>query len=235
MSNEMIIPGGLQPRKLPTLDEIVNESLTSYEENALTVILNQPPPEKWLKPHPTAKIKVDGQNVPLPYLPIDKVEFLLTKIYVRHKVEIKSVQVIANSVVVTVRLYVINPVTGIEEWHDGVGATPIQTDSGAGAMDWNKAKSNGVQIAAPSAETYAIKDAAEKFGKIFGRDLGRALAGSYDGLLKEKPTYDWEDLSELFEIKKDSVPASELDGLKRIISNKEKTSYTKAFNYLQSL
>lgn len=52
-------------------------------------------------------------------------------------------------------------------------------------MDWNYAKSSGVQIAAPAAETYAIKDAAEKFGKLFGKDLSRKDTLSYDSILKE--------------------------------------------------
>lgn len=97
-----------------------------------------------------------------------------------------SVQCIANSVVATVRLYVINPITQSEEWQDGIGAAPIQTDKGAGAMDWNKAKAQGVMMAAPSAETFAVKDAAEKFGKLFGKDLNRAEIINYDSLISDR-------------------------------------------------
>ena len=171
--------------KIPTLEELIKDTDASKEQNKLMVLLNQPPPPKWLKEHPTAKAKNDqNQDVPALYMPINKVEYILSKVYPKWWVEIKSVQTIANSVVVTVRLNVINPIDNTHEWNDGVGASPIQTDKGAGAMDWNKAKSAGVMIAAPAAETYAVKDAAEKFGKIFGRDLNRRDVLNYDSLLK---------------------------------------------------
>jgi hypothetical protein len=44
--------------------------------------------------------------------------------------------------------------------------------------------------AAPAAESFAVKDAAEKIGKLFGRDLNRADQILYDELAKlpEKET-----------------------------------------------
>ena len=222
--------------KIPTLAELVSDSEEKYNETALTVILNQSPPEKWLSAHPMAKIKDDtGATVPLPYLPINKVEYLLTKIYGKWWVEVLDTKVIANSVAVTVRLHVRNPLTSETEWNDGVGAVAIQTDAGAGAMDWNKAKSSGVQIALPAAETYAIKDAAEKFGKIFGKDLGRRDSMNYNSLLTIKTNIDYEDLKELFELKKSALtPSDQLNG-ERIISNKEAISYSKLHSKLLSL
>lgn len=47
--------------------------------------------------------------------------------------------------------------------------------------------------------------------------------------------YDWEMLAELFEIKKDVVPAADYSNIERIISNKEKTSYRKLLTKLQAL
>lgn len=214
--------------KIPTLAELVADTDEKYNETALTVILNSTPPEKWLKEHPLAKIKnSQGQSVPLPYLPIDKVEYLLTKIYGRWWVEVLDTKTIANSVAVTVRLFVKNPLTGEAEWNDGVGATPIQTDAGAGAMDWNKAKSSGVQIALPSAETYAIKDAAEKFGKLFGKDLGRRDTMDYSSLLKPKFATDFDELKELFELKKHALSDKEKEDGERILEYKENSSYSK--------
>lgn len=163
--------------KLPTLAQLIGENELRDKDNTLMVLLNQDPPKGWLKQHPTTK----GN-----YLPIERVEYLLSRIFVKWWVEIKSVQCVANSVVVTVRLYVINPITQSEEWQDGVGAAPIQTDKGKGAMDWNFAKAQGVMMASPMAETYAIKDAAEKFGKLFGKDLNRAEIISYDSLINDK-------------------------------------------------
>lgn len=166
-----------QLTKLPTFNELITDTEQSIKENALMVLLNQEPPKSWLISHPMIK----GYN----YLPIEKVEYLLTRIYTKWSVEVKSVQIIANSVCVTIRLYVTNPLTGEIEWQDGIGAAPVQTDKGSGATDWNSVKTDGVQKAAPAAESYAIKDAAEKFGKIFGRDVSRKTTMDYTSLLKK--------------------------------------------------
>jgi len=168
-----------KPLKLPSMAELTSESELTVKENALMVLLNQSPPKSWIKQHPTTK----GE-----YLPIERVEYLLSRIFTKWWVEIRQVQSIANSIVVTVRLYVVDPITQSEQWNDGVGAAPIQTDKGAGAMDWNKAKSAGVMMSAPSAESYAIKDAAEKFGKIFGKDLNRKETIDYSPLINTRWT-----------------------------------------------
>lgn len=166
-----------QLTKLPTLQELLVENEDSLKQNALTVLLNQDPPAKWLVQHPMIR---DYR-----YIPIEKIEYLLTRIFGNFNVEIRSTQIVANSVVVTVRLHVINPISGQAMWQDGIGAAPIQTDKGAGATDWNAVKTDGVQKAAPAAETYAVKDAAEKFGKIFGRDVSRKGSMNYTDLLKK--------------------------------------------------
>ena len=89
---------------------------------------------------------------------------------------------IANSVVVTVRLHYQDVLSNETLWQDGIGAAPLQTDSGAGAIEWDKVKNDAVMKAAPAAESYAVKDAAEKIGKIFGKDLNRADKIMYDSL-----------------------------------------------------
>ena len=164
--------------KVPTLQDLITETEDTLKQNALTVILNQQPPAQWLADHPMIR----GYK----YIPIERVEWLLTRIFGRWWVEIKDSKILANSVVVTVRLYAVNPLNGETIFQDGIGAAPIQTDKGAGASDWNAVKSDGVQKAAPSAETYAVKDAAEKFGKIFGKDVSRKMNLDYNSLLKQK-------------------------------------------------
>ena len=166
-----------QLTKLPTLQDLLVENEDSLKQNALTVLLNQDPPAKWLVQHPMIR--------DYKYIPIEKIEYLLTRIFGNFNVEIRSTQIVANSVLVTVRLHVINPINGQAMWQDGIGAAPIQTDKGAGATDWNAVKTDGVQKAAPAAETYAVKDAAEKFGKIFGRDVSRKGSMNYTDLLKK--------------------------------------------------
>lgn len=82
-------------------------------------------------------------------------------------------QVIANAVVCTVRLHYMNPITGDWDFQDGVGAAPIHTAKGAKATDFENVLTDAVVKAAPSAESYAFKDAAERIGKLFGKDLNR--------------------------------------------------------------
>lgn len=165
-----------EEKKLPELSELYKEDLLDIigKESALLILLNHNPPSVWIKEHPYAGV---------PYIPIDKIEYLLTKIFRKWWVEIKNTQLIANSVAVTVRLFYINPITGVTEWQDGIGAQPLQTDKGAGATDFNAVKSNAVQLALPSAESYAIKDAAEKLGKLFGKDINRKDTLSYEKML----------------------------------------------------
>ncbi|MEN6388846.1 MAG: hypothetical protein ABFD04_00380 [Syntrophomonas sp.] len=177
---------------MPTLQDLRSDIELKADQNALNVLLNAEPPKEWIKEHPMFK-KVR-------YLPIERVEYLLTRIFLKWNVEIKSVQVVANSVVVTIRLYY-QDIKGSEMlWQDGIGAAPIQTDKGAGAMDWNATKSEAVMKAAPAAESYAVKDAAEKIGKLFGKDLNRADKIMYESLLNLiKKNGSEKNLEQLFE------------------------------------
>lgn len=163
--------------QLVKLEDLFTDRELASKQNELNILLNAEPKVGWVKEHPFVKN--------LNYIPIERIEWLLTMIFQKWKVEVKDVKQVANSVVVTVRLHVFNPVSGEWEYNDGIGASPLQVDKGAGAIDWNAIKSGSVQMAAPSAETYAVKDAAEKFGKIFGKDLNRKDLVSYE-ILKEK-------------------------------------------------
>jgi len=167
MANEMA------KSKVVKIEELYGDKELAVKKNELNILLNHAPATEWIKDHPYAKCK---------YVPIERIEWLLTSIFQSWKVEVKDVKHIANSVVVTVRLHYFNPVEDAWNWQDGVGASPIQVDKGAGAIEWDKVKTAAIQMAAPSAETYAIKDAAEKLGKIFGKDLNRKDLMSYENL-----------------------------------------------------
>lgn len=159
--------------KLPTLAEIVSSELTEKEKNnALNVLLNQKPPDNWLKVQ-------DGVK----HLPIDKVRYLLTKIFVDWYEDIKNVQVIANSVVVTCTLHYKNPLTDVWQQMDGIGAAPINTKKGAKAMQWDEIVHDSVHKCAGAADAFALKNAAKKLGRIFGADLMKEDVISYDGLI----------------------------------------------------
>jgi len=128
-------------------------------------VVNQGPPPNWVKSHPTAK--------GVKYVPIEKIELLLTRIFQEWWVEILREGQLAQSIFVTVRLHYLDPVDRKWRTQDGTGAAPLQTDQGTSAADLANIKSNAVMLGLPAAESYAVKDAAEKIGRIFGKDINR--------------------------------------------------------------
>ncbi len=128
-------------------------------------ITNTPPPATWVKEHPYVK----GHK----YLPIDKVEYLLRKIFKSYKIEVLREGTAFNGVYVVVRIHYLNPVTGQMEYHDGIGACQLQTAKGTSPADLGNINNGAVSMAFPIAKTFAVKDACHHFGKIFGSDLNR--------------------------------------------------------------
>lgn len=129
-------------------------------------VLNQNPPAKWVKKHPIAGIE---------YIPIEIIENTLTMLFQDWHVEVREAIALFNSVAVTVRVHYRDPLTGEMRFQDGVGASPMQIDKGA-SFSASSMKANAVQIGLPAAKSYAIKDAVEHIGKLFGRDIGRKNA-----------------------------------------------------------
>lgn len=117
------------------------------EISNLDEILNSEPKKEWLKEHPQVKGFM--------YLPIERVEFLLTRLFNNIKIEIRSVISEDNRAVVTVR---VNYGDGM--FHDGIGAAQIS-------------KTQPAEMSFPLAKSLAIKDSCDFFGKIFGKDLNR--------------------------------------------------------------
>jgi hypothetical protein len=157
--------------KVPTIQELYEEKGDAIKQSQLNMVLNAEPKPEWVKFHPFVN--------DLKYLPIERVEYLLTMIFGKWRVEVQDVKILANSIVTSVRLYVKDPISGEWDWQDGVGASPIQIKKGFGAVDFAQMNSSAIQIGAPASESYAIKDAAEKFGRIFGKDLNRKDTISY--------------------------------------------------------
>lgn len=154
--------------KLPTLNELFEDNIVlSGKQEALNVILNAAPPDKWIKEHPYIK----GWK----YLPIEKVEYLLSKIFKRYSIEVRKTGMLMNSIEVTVRVHYYNPAVGDMCYHDGVGACELQTnkDTGSLKMDMSNVSRGAVSMALPIAKSLAVKDATDHIGKIFGRDLNR--------------------------------------------------------------
>lgn len=162
-----------------SLVDMYNDSkgISKYAKDVnVQLLLNRPVPMSIIKEHPYAKGS-DGK--PLKYISIEFVEWLLSYTFPKWWAEVITYNIIANSVCVHVRLFVHFPDGdgGYTVSHqDGLGASPIQTNKGASATDFTAVKTAAIQMALPSAESYAIKDAAKKFGKVFGRGLNREQA-----------------------------------------------------------
>lgn len=135
------------------------------DRDRLNKFLNKEPEKAWIK-------QLNG----IEYIPIEIIEDLMTRIFRVWNVEVKEVKSLFNSVQVTVRVHYEDPITERMLFQDGVGAAPMQVDAGQAAANMQRIKHNAVQIGAPAAKSYAIKDAVEHIGKLFGRDIGRKNA-----------------------------------------------------------
>jgi len=154
----------------------VNDLSSRIKEDKFLRVVNQNPPSEFVKDHPLVK--------GVKYIPIDKIELMLTKIFQEWHIEILSVQQLLNSLAVTVRLHYTHPLTGEKLFQDGVGAVQIQVDKGENASNLSAIKPDAIMKGLPSAKSFAIKDAAEHIGVVFGRNMNRkdtiAFIPTYD-------------------------------------------------------
>lgn len=164
--------------KIPTLAELHQDNPDAYANDKLKALLNAPPNALWIKKHPFTGVA---------YLPVDKVEYMLDRIFGRWRKEVRSLQQIENAVVAVVRLHYWNPSSNEWDWHDGAGAMPIQVEKDSKASNMADIKAAAIQLAAPASVSYALKDAADNLGKLFGRDITRKDTVAWDPSFKEDP------------------------------------------------
>jgi len=157
---------------LPKINEIYNDKISVQKNDVFVVLMNQPPKTQWVKEHPFIR----GYK----YLPIERVEYLLKTIFKRYRIEITGQGQSFNGVWVTVRVHYLNPMTSEWDYHDGIGASQLQTAKGTSATDLANINNGALSMAFPMAKTIAIKDACDHFGKLFGADLNRKDVISYD-------------------------------------------------------
>ena len=157
---------------LPKINEIYNDKISVQKDDVFVTLMNQPPQVKWVKEHPFIK----GYK----YLPIERVEYLLKTIFKRYRIEITGQGQSFNGVWVTVRVHYLHPITGEWDFHDGIGASQLQTAKGTSATDLANINNGALSMAFPMAKTIAIKDACDHFGKLFGADLNRKDVISYE-------------------------------------------------------
>lgn len=160
-------PNGAVKIKLPTIAELTKGVEGIEKTEGLNALLSNEPPKEWVKEHPYIRNYF--------YLPIDKVEYLLRRIFKIYEIEVRKTGMLMNAVEVTVRVHYLDPATGKMRYHDGVGAQELQTEAKTGPlkMDMSNVNKGAVTMALPIAKSIAIKDACDHFGKLFGCDLNR--------------------------------------------------------------
>jgi len=160
------LPAVKGKEKLPTLAELFNDSIQlAGKQEGLNALLNAEPPKAWIKEHPFIK----GHR----YLSIDKVEYLLRKIFKHYQIEITGQGTAFNGVWVTVRVHYYNPAIKAMSFVDGIGASQLQTAKGTSPADLINLNNGAISMAFPIAKTLAIKDACQLIGNIFGGNLDR--------------------------------------------------------------
>ena len=209
--------------ELPTIQELV-QNVELYEKNdKFNFLMNQEPPKSWIKEHPYIR----GHK----YLPIDKVEYLMRKVFKEYRIEILREGTSFNGVFVVARVHYKSVTTGEWEYHDGIGAIHLQVKKGSSPSDLANINNGALSMAFPLAKTLAIKDACDMFGKLFGSDLNRrdTLGAAMD---KPKMTNDEKFAMIEFLFKDLDVNDTEHLNIERIIDEKEVISYNKVIKYL---
>jgi hypothetical protein len=157
---------------LPKINDIYTDKLSIQKADVFVTLMNQQPKQEWVKDHPFIR----GYK----YLPIERIEYLLKTIFKSYKIEITGQGTSFNGVWVTVRIHYLHPVSGEWLFHDGIGASQLQTAKGTSPADLNNINNGALSMAFPVAKTIAIKDAADHFGKLFGSDLNRKDLINYE-------------------------------------------------------
>lgn len=216
-------------KELPSISELYNVDKIelAFKKDQFNLLMNQNPEPKWILEN-----KFAGNAK---YIPIGIIETLLQRVFKEFRIEVLREGTMFNAVYVAVRLHYLHPVTGEWSYHDGLGSCQIQTKQGASPADLQSINNNAVMMALPMAKSYAIKDCSDHFGKLFGRDLNRkdTMGFGVDKSLDLESIY--EEIVQLFEDKKEIIPANEFANIQRIIENKEKTSFNKILKLLKSL
>lgn len=150
---------------LPKIQDIYSDKISVQKNDIFVTLMNQPPNQTWVKEHPFIR----GYK----YLPIERIEYLLKTIFKSYKIEITGQGQSFNGVWVTVRVHYLHPITGEWLFHDGIGASQLQTAKGTSPADLANINNGALSMAFPVAKTIAIKDACDSFGKLFGSDLNR--------------------------------------------------------------
>lgn len=216
-------------QNLPELADLykLENTLELFKTDQFNQLMNSEPKSEW--------VAINKYANNSRYIPIGIKETLLQRIFKRTRIEILREGTMFNAVYVTIRLHYLHPITGEWDFHDGTGADQIQTKSGSSPSDLQNISNNAVAMSLPKAVSFAISDATDHIGKLFGRDLNRdkQMAFGVDhGLNKDN---DLLVLEELFSELKDNIPADDYDGVRTVIEKKQHKAYKRILTYLNKL
>jgi len=228
--NKLAVKG---KKELPVLSDLYNiENIeVAFKTDQFNLLVNQQPDPAWI-----ATNKYAGNSK---YIPIGIQETLLQRIFKQHRIEILREGTMFNAVYVTIRLHYLHPVTNIWEFHDGTGADQVQTKAGASAADLSSISNNAVAMSLPKAVSFAISDATDHLGKLFGRDLNREkqMVFGVDKNLDSENIF--KELKLLFEEKNEKIPVVDFNQIKEITESnfniKEIKLYKRYLNFLKEL
>ena len=220
-------------KELPIISDLYDLSISelAFQKDQYNLILNQQPQPEWILENKYANNSK--------YIPIGIKETLLQRIFKEFRVEILREGTMFNAVYVTIRLHYLHPVTGQWSFHDGTGADQVQTKQGASPADLASIGNNAVAMSLPKAVSFAISDATDHLGKLFGRDLNRTKQMPY----MADPNLDYEsvfkELKEIFDLKKELIPSIDYKEINDLIDSDFDVSKIKRYktfiNYLKKL
>lgn len=214
----------ISENKAPTIQELYSNPGIALKQDQINVLLNQPPPNNWLKKHPYIANYT--------YLPIDKVEFLLKKLFKKTRIEILREGQSFNGVYVVVRVWYQDIISGEMEYNDGIGACQLQTAKGTSPADLVNINNGALSMAFPIAKTIAIKDACDHLGNIFGANTNRKDTlpmSTDDKLASVVHTAEEKRVSKLIEKAKDRAT---LEALKTHLTEQLQAKFDEKWNQL---
>jgi hypothetical protein len=151
----------------PAFDTIMQ----AYQDNPLYAkqefrkFLNREPSAKWIVPSYDKKSKT---------IKIGDLQQLLDMVYFgQWSTKNFKFEVIANEIVGTVELHLIDPFSGATRQIMGAASVAIMVDKGTDGLDVKNKKSKALEMGFPKLYAMCFKSAARQIGTLFGRDINR--------------------------------------------------------------
>jgi hypothetical protein len=166
----------------------------------MTKFLNADIPEGKTKKH-------NGVN----YLPIGYIEMELDSIFSGlWSIENIRTTVMLNSIVCELDLKIYRPEIGIWITRSGVGAVPIQLQKDQKIITGESIQTFAFQKGAPAAKAFALKNAAQSLGAVFGRNINRDYELEYRPLSESVQEFENKEANERAEIARIETQKQEL-------------------------